>query len=100
MNNSDDFEGEKENHDDSITKGTGSTLVVTDSLGTISPLIFLRKRVVLEEGDDEMDEGINIEIAYAIRTLVLLHELGHADDIEKLLDVRTGFRRDNSPWKP
>ena len=74
---------EREHHADAAAKGTGSASAVLDSSGNIRPIIFLRDRVDVDERDEESDENIKIEVAHAIQILVLLHELGHADDIAK-----------------
>jgi len=88
-----EHDNEKDHHANSTAKGTGSTSAVLDPSGNIRPIIFLRDRIDVDESNEESDDGTKIEVAHAIQILVLLHELGHADDIAKGINFNHDERR-------
>lgn len=71
------------NKDDDLAhesvKGTGSTVGTRTANGRIVPVVFVRKEV-----DPDGDAKEHTEtLSYMIRLIVLLHELGHAEDMIK-----------------
>ena len=68
---------------ESGVKGTGVTCIVQDTSGNVRPIVFLRERVSLSPASDEGDAEHAKEISFAIRVLILLHEVGHAEDISR-----------------
>jgi hypothetical protein len=65
--------------DEPIT-GTGCTIALRNVYGKIVPAVFVRQDV---QAVGETSQPQHPQFADAIRLLVLLHELGHADDISK-----------------
>ncbi len=77
--NSDD-NGEPDQHD-ADPKAAGSTSAVRLPSGAIRPIIFLRNRVVVDDDGEQTEEETEQNVAFGIRLVLLLHELGHAEDI-------------------
>ncbi len=65
---------------DEPISGTGCAVAVQNVYGKIVPVVFVQKDVksVGEESEEE-----HPQFSDSVRLLVLLHELGHADDISK-----------------
>ena len=61
--------------------GTGFTVAVRNVYGKTVPVVFVRDDVGPVAG--ETDNEQTPQFADSVRLLVLLHELGHADDISK-----------------
>lgn len=59
------------------TVGTGYTSAVKDDKGKIRPVILMRSGVNPQTKDGHP------EFAHAVRLIVLMHEMGHAEDIAK-----------------
>lgn len=70
---------------DKDAKASGFASSVVDQSGTIRPVIFIRARIDVDDlGDNSSDDAkTRDEVTHAIRLLVFLHELGHAEDIAK-----------------
>lgn len=66
--------------DDSSSPG-GWTSAVRDQYGKVRPIIFIRRDIPNDSNEDLSDEGIAI-----CKLLVLIHEMGHADDIRKSIN--------------
>lgn len=62
--------------------GTGYAAPLRVDGQGVRPIIFLRRRVEVDSGSD-VDAGMRNEVAATTRLVVLLHELGHAEDIER-----------------
>lgn len=63
---------------DTGSVGTGCASAIRDGYGRVRPIIFVRSEV--EVSTDTSDETY-ASVSAAIRLLVLIHELGHAEDI-------------------
>ncbi|MDB5336777.1 MAG: hypothetical protein JWN70_2396 [Planctomycetaceae bacterium] len=57
---------------------TGFCCAIRDNDNRIKPVVFVRQNIVLATDGDNAEE-----VKAALRLLVLLHELGHAEDIVK-----------------
>jgi len=66
-------------HKETSTAG-GWTSAVKDQFGRIHPIIFVRRDVPSHPDDEEVPSE---ESTTAHKLLVLIHEMGHADDIRK-----------------
>ena len=63
--------------------GTGCAVAVRDVYGRIAPVVFVRSDVQsVGDGNKTIDEH-HPQFGDSVRLLVLMHELGHADDIAK-----------------
>lgn len=73
-----DSDHERNDHSASRSgKATGMACAVMTAEGRILPVVFVRKGITLDSVDSEHSE----KVREMIRLLVLLHELGHAEDI-------------------
>ncbi len=68
---------------DQPISGTGCAIAVRDIYGRIRPVVFVCSDVQSIEENGEANEGNHPQFADSVRLLVLIHELGHADDISK-----------------
>lgn len=63
--------------------GAGCTVAVRNVYGRIQPVVFVRSDVEAVGLAPELAEAADPQFLDSIRLLVLMHELGHADDISK-----------------
>jgi hypothetical protein len=63
--------------------GAGCTMALRDPYGKIVPVVFVRADVCAVDRHGEMAENRHPQFDDLVRLAVLLHELGHADDIAK-----------------
>lgn len=64
--------------------GTGHTVVVRDQYGKVRPIIFIRLNINSKSIDESEEHGENMRDG--IRLLVLMHEMGHADDVARSIN--------------
>ena len=81
----------KSDHDNTVGgdkpfSGTGCAVAVRNVYGKVVPVVFVGSDVQSVSNSGEISEEKNPEFEAAIQLLVLLHELGHADDISKSIN--------------
>jgi hypothetical protein len=81
-----DFDNAKTSEKESSV-ATGCTCAVRDTFQRVRPIVFIRSQVN-SSGDDECNPNIRSEAEDGMRLLVLLHELGHAEDIVREVNYR------------
>lgn len=65
-----------------MSTGAGYTVAVRDQYGKPRPIIFLRQDVNASPANVEEEQN-HPDFEAVVKLLVLMHELGHADDIAK-----------------
>jgi hypothetical protein len=80
--------GDRKGHRDSPdAKATGFASCLMDPHGKFHPIIFIRHEVKLSaEAEADDDPHLKAEVAAGIRLLVLLHEIGHAEDMSRQIN--------------
>jgi hypothetical protein len=66
---------------DKSATGVGHTCAVRSPAGKMRSIIFVRKDIAVKSEVD--DPHLKREVEFGVRILLLLHEMGHADDIRK-----------------
>lgn len=72
--------------DDTRVAGGGWTSAVKDQYGRVRPIVFVQGNVPISDKGVPGEEQCNEEIVGVAKLLVLMHELGHAEDISRAVN--------------